>query len=244
MTLNKLLVLVLVFSICSCSARRARTWEALADEAADEFKPDEALSYLENAIEITPHNSRLHYKKSTLLQETNKFEQALESINTAIKYTNSINLEYLMKAEILYDLGMIDSSLFYHNLSILNAENAEIAFEGRAKTYLQINEIDLAMADFDKAIFINPEYLRTYFSRGEFLYNAREDYNGAIRDFSVIIDNSSKLVNRELFLSSIYAFRGLCYYEIGNVESACKDWHLASNLGFEDVNNLIDKNCK
>ena len=64
----------------------------------------------------------------------------------------------------------------------MNAEDAE-TFAFRGEAYYRTEEYDLAIADCNKAIELNPKLAPAYRTRG-FARKAKEDYDGSIADFN------------------------------------------------------------
>ncbi|MFW5804827.1 MAG: tetratricopeptide repeat protein [bacterium] len=81
-----------------------------------------------------------------------------------------------------------------------------------------------AIADFTKAIKIEPEYSDAYLTRGFANFQAK-NYNDAIRDFSKAIDLDSKKAD-------IYMLRGSAKIKLGQKDKACLDFHKADEIGF------------
>ncbi len=80
-----------------------------------------------------------------------------------------------------------------------------------------------AIADWGKAIEINPQYADAYYNRG----NAKrdlKDYQGAIADYSKAIQNDPQFADA-------YANRGLVKSKLGDENGFCTDAKKAASLG-------------
>ena len=92
-----------------------------------------------------------------------------------------------------------------------------------------------AIADYTKAIEINPNYADTYGNRG----NAKErlqDYRGAIADYNKAIELIPNYANA-------YNTRGLAKAALKDLDGACLDWSKAGELGSSGAYDLIKKYC-
>ena len=110
----------------------------------------------------------------------------------------------------------------------------EYNYKGVAKYNLK--DYSGAIADFNKAIQLNPDFALAYRNRGNTKQNLK-DYTGAIVDF-----------NKAIQLNPDYA---LAYYNRGNTKTylndlagACTDWTKAGELGSTDALTNIQKFCE
>lgn len=128
------------------------------------------------------------------------------------------------------------------------ARNAVFYFN-RGETHRKGNRLDQAIADYDQALKLNPQYVLAYYYRGYCrnrkgeLEQAVADYSKAIGlrpDFEIAYTERGKVHNRmgnfdlaladystavELNPKSPFAFyeRGLTYFNLGNYERAIED---------------------
>ena len=82
-----------------------------------------------------------------------------------------------------------------------------------------------AIADYNKAIEINPQYVNAYYNRGVAKYRSK-DYQGAIADYTKVIE-----INPQF--ASAYSIRGASKYLLGDLKGACDDARKAADLGDE-----------
>jgi tetratricopeptide (TPR) repeat protein len=93
-----------------------------------------------------------------------------------------------------------------------------------------------AIADYTKAIELDPGYTEAYNYRG----NAKDklsDYSGAIADYT-------KAIELDPNYAKAYINRGLVKIQSGQKENGCLDLSKARELGFEKANDLIRKYCQ
>ena len=128
-----------------------------------------------------------------------------------------------------------------------------------------------AIADYTKAIKLNPKYAPAYHNRAEAKFNL-EDYKGAMEDVNKAINFNPKYApayhNRAKFKTKFedykgaiedyttaikldpeyaeaYFNRGYIYFNnLGNIESACLDFCKAAELGHSYASYYVRNNCQ
>jgi tetratricopeptide (TPR) repeat protein len=120
--------------------------------------------------------------------------------------------------------------LFLSSCSNSNKESSELFKIGMAKFAHQNHKE--AIADFDKAIEINPKFAKAFCFRGSAKYLSG-DVKGAIADF----DNAIKLDSKD---NLSYYRRGLAKYDIGDKNGARLDLEKADKLGNFDAESMIE----
>jgi tetratricopeptide (TPR) repeat protein len=148
-----------------------------------------------------------------------------------------------------------------------NPRNA-ISYYNRAISYTETNQLDLALADYDKAIELNSNYHEAFNNRGN-IYMRREDYKRALENYDAAIkinpryarahnnrgeafenqgmlDQALAAYSRAIELDSKYARaygnRGDIWRKKGNRENAIKDYRMA--LSIEPGNSLAVNGLK
>ena len=92
-----------------------------------------------------------------------------------------------------------------------------------------------AIADYDKAIQLESNYLTAYHNRADAKFELK-DYQGSIVDYSNVI---SKKPNYAI----TYIKRANAKLKLSLKESACLDFSKAGELGEESAYELINKYC-
>ncbi len=120
-----------------------------------------AIMYFSAALKIVPHMAILFSYRSIAYAQINDYKSALQDISLAINLTEALQIEKQPK---LYEL--------------LNR---------RGNIYVQENQSELAIKDFNKAIEINNTFAGAYNNRGV-LYYLRKDEGRACADFAKACD--------------------------------------------------------
>ena len=85
-------------------------------------------------------------------------------------------------------------------------------------------DYDRAIANYDKAIEINPIFVAAYNNRGN-AYSKKGQHDQAISDYTKAIEISPRLVDA-------YSNRGFVYLvKLRNKDKGCADWKTACELG-------------
>ncbi|RXQ97547.1 hypothetical protein EO244_01275 [Ancylomarina salipaludis] len=103
-------------------------------------------------------------------------------------------------------------------------------------------EVKRAMAEYSMAIAfskINGEDFhlvhRYYFNRANICLG-KNMIGTAVLDYTYAL-------NLKPDYGAAYANRGICFYKMGETESACKDWKQAVILGISQAEEYVTKNC-
>ena len=91
--------------------------------------------------------------------------------------------------------------------------------------YFKKGQYDQAIADYTKAIELDPKYAEAYKSRG-FVYTSKGQHDQAIADCSKAIELDPKYVGA-------YKNRGYAYYSKEKYDKAWEDVHKVQSLGYQ-----------
>ncbi len=110
-----------------------------------------------------------------------------------------------------------------------------VAYYNRGRSYRQLGEYDNAIADFDKAIELYPEYARAYNNRG-IAYASKGRYTRSIVNFDKAIELKPKRAD-------YYFNRALTYNFLGDKKQAKVDIRISLYLDPSDksARNLLER---
>jgi len=141
---------------------------------------------------------------------------------------------YFKRGSTYFDLGFLENKSKYFNkaLNDLNkviqlSPNSMSGYDLRGDIYcFGKNNNKKAIADYSRAIKLDPKYYWLYIERAE-AYFGEKKYSKAIKDYSVAIktNNESKRLQAQFYNS-----RGICYYSTGNYNKAINDYNKAIKL--------------
>lgn len=147
-------------------------------------KYDSAIEDFSIAIEKEPNDAEHYYDRSWAYYYVDNFEDSIIDINKALKIEPTNSLYYLDKGRFEYWAGRYKEAIIDLTKGI-ELKPSESKYIFRANSYMELEEYKFALADFNAAIEIDPEFARAYYRRGilykkmELLEKAKEDFKKA-----------------------------------------------------------------
>lgn len=127
----------------------------------------------------------------------------------------------------LYYQGKYQESINYYTEILKENPDNEVAYNRRGNVYyLKLNEYDLAIADYSRALKINAIYWKPYFNRGN-VFEMLGNYGEAISDYD-------KAIALNPNFSVAYESRGYCYLMLGETKKALTDFAKAKIFDYKN----------
>jgi tetratricopeptide (TPR) repeat protein len=143
----------------------------------------------------------------------------LEIRNTTFRYALII-LFILVLSSLSFSRCMVwKGSMTLWDDVISKYEYADVAHFDRGFVYADLGQWDKAIADYSKALEIDPNFADGYFDRG-IAYGALGEWNKAIDDYSKAIEINPKYTNA-------YDNRGVAWVKLGQWDKAIADYSMA-----------------
>jgi tetratricopeptide (TPR) repeat protein/S1-C subfamily serine protease len=191
-----------------------------------EYPP--AIKALEQAIATLPADRDLKKFQAIILQQQSviyrygeDLENALKTIDRAIALSPENPNFYNEKYGILEDLKRYDEALPAINRAIALAPRAAW-YLNRGVLYKEQQKPDLALADYSKAIEINPRYVAAYNNRGV-LYKEQQKPDLALSDYNKAIKINPRYADA-------YNNRGVLYKDQQKPDLALADYNQAIEI--------------
>lgn len=196
---------------------RARLRLALNDTVS-------ALEDVDKALEINSGSFNAHTMKADLALQggKDKFPEALEHINAAIKLQPKISGLYVNRAFIRYTLndwfGAMDDYDYAIELDPLNRP----AIFNRGLLEMEVNANDRALNDFTKILEMTPDDVRSRYNRAV-IYSNKRMFREAISDLDHVIQNYPDL-------ATLYFMRSDYQKQMNDLKGAMRDYDKAVAL--------------
>lgn len=143
---------------------------------------------------------------------------------------------YFDKGVDCYNSGDLSGAIINWTLVIAINQNDPNAYYSRAIVKNELHTWKSAIADYDKAIELAPDFASAIANRGT-VKDENGDYDGALKDY-----------NRALELEPNNA---MTFFNIGNTKfnqglhsEACASWEKAKELGAEYAQERLENNCE
>ena len=114
-------------------------------------------------------------------------------------------------------------------------QSAITGFNERAISKMNLKDYNGAIADYTKAIELNPNYALAYYNRGISKKDLEDNY-GAIADYN-------KAIELDPNYTSAYVNRGISKENLGDLNGACADWKKSINLGSTESVKWVANQC-
>ena len=182
--------------------------------------PEAALTQFNQALELDPQSPALKSRASLHLSQ-GRFEPAIHDFDELIARDGTDNLAYLNRGVAKERLGNLESALDDYGRSIALAASASAHFD-RANLYLQLDQPDKALADFDAALTLDPKNVKALIGRADVNYGARR-FAASLADYTRVAEAQPK--SAEVFFK-----RGSVYFDMGDFAAAYRDYSVSLSL--------------
>ena len=152
---------------------------------ATEDKYEQALKYLDRAVELNPSDKKTFMNRGKVMESLGRYQEAIDDYKEAARYYPEFEVAY-------YNLGFIYDSRYnnypealkYYNRAIELDPDYSNAYNNRGIVYAIMGDYNMAVMDFTSAIDINSEDAAAYENRGH-AYKRLGDNVRAEKDFQV-----------------------------------------------------------
>jgi len=147
---------------------------------------NDAAESFSHAIEKEPDEAEHYYDRSWSYCNLDKYEDSIVDINKALEIEPKTSAFYYDRGRFEYWAERYKDAVVSLTIGI-ELKPTENKYLFRANSYMALEEFDLALADFNSSIEIDPEFARAYFRRG-ILYKKMELLENAAKDFKKAIE--------------------------------------------------------
>lgn len=249
LTRNKMKHLLLILSLCvsinfNLLAQHQQNIESLVELGNDLVKLNDykgALDKYNEALVMLPSYTAALDGKANVLILMSDYKGASKIVDEGIRNNPDFAAYYLTRGKINVFKEKFDDAIDDFNRALdLNQSGKDkelenMVYVNRGAAYQKIFENDKALADYSKAIEMNPNNPNVYMYRGS-LYYQNSDFASAITDFDMVI---------EIDENNHFAYynRGMAYFKLNENDKGCQDFHKACQLGNTNACKMIVINC-
>lgn len=163
----------------------------------DEY--ERAIEDYDKAIELDPNHAEAYWSRALALSALERYDEALADCDKAIELEPDSAMGYLARALVFSELGMFDEA----DADLEMAMSLEGSGEEEDE---ESSDLEDEIADYTKAIELNPDDDMAYYNRGD-CYYFLDEYEKAIEDYTRAIeldpDHAEAYWSRGLALSSL-----------------------------------------
>jgi len=166
----------------------------------------EAVKLLDKAIKLNPSSEELYLNRGNVYLNLNQLEKANADYDESIKINSNLAVAYSNRAIIFMKRGEFEKAIMDYNKA-LNLHQDYQLYLNRGNAYFRINNIILAIKDYDHSINLNPNNAESYLNRGK-LYAETKQFLKATDDFNHAIKLYPNYVEAHYNLSLIELLKG------------------------------------
>ncbi|CAN5403609.1 hypothetical protein BH23BAC1_BH23BAC1_44130 [soil metagenome] len=232
-------VVIICISLLNTYSSHYYYQEAIKDYQRGHFRS--ALSNLDFSIlDFGNKNSQASLLAAKILiYEFDNYNEALEYLDKGIKNAklsdNMAEIHYL-KGLCLKNEGQFGEAYEQYLKSISHNSKFDSSYYelGEINTFI-FNDYRAAIDNFNELLNVNSLFSDAYFGKG-ICYQKLEEHGLAVMNFEKYISfNSSE--------GAAFYFKSLSELELNNINSACKDLNIASDMGITEADELLKDHC-
>ena len=203
-----------------------QAWYARGLALSDQDKYQEALASFDRVTEIKPNLYEAWRERGKALYNLKRYPEALAPYDKAIALNDKDSVLYILRGDLLYELKRYSEAIDAYSQAI-TLKHHPFVYNNRGNARSDLGDKQGAIADFNKAIELKPDYAEAYNNRG----NARSESGnkqGAIADYTIAIELKPDY-------AEAYSNRGVNRSKLGDKQGAIADYSKAIELKPDDA---------
>ena len=217
---------------------KANQYFMKAEEELDAMRYQAANKNYSLAIDIDPAFSHAYASRGVVQKKIGNFRAAIRDYKKAL----DLSPDHAKKDGCLLDnignaysrLGQFTTALKYHDKAHNNSPNNPTILSNRGSTKMSARDYSGAILDFRKSLSLKPEKNFAILNIGQaLLFN--DNPEESLEFFSKAIDEYQRPMD--------YSGRGLAYFYLDKIDSACSDWKVAFDKGIQRLSDKLEKYC-
>lgn len=213
-----------------------------------EYEVSQIIPDIDMALSEEPSNPELIKIKAGLLYKSKQFAKAISEYDKLLKIDPKAYEIIILIATTNKELGNKELALKGYTQAIEIQPKLSFAYEERAYFFIENEQFEKAIADYNKLIEIIPESLEFRSIKAYTLNNRGFAYFKINKNDIALTDINQSL---KLLPTNSYAYknRALVFLYNNEMDKGCSDLQKAIELGYSElygneVEKLINENCK
>jgi len=154
--------------------------------AAMEKRWDDALSFIDLAINSAPQHGIAYSNRGNILMELGRYEEALASYQKAIALQPNYAEAHSNMGNVLRALGRLEEALASYERAVLLDPNCVLGFYGAALIFLLRKKYEYALGCCNQALSVDPLHRNALTLKGNVYFQAK-DYQSALAAYDVAL---------------------------------------------------------
>lgn len=198
---------------------------------------EEALQDLNQFLKLRPQGSFARLERARLQVQRGHYLEAIEDLDQALMSDPHAVSAYELRAQLRCYLGDQEGAVTDFS-QVIRLSPCAAAYYNRGVSLYHADRLDLALADLDQAIGLQPTFVAAYYARGNIRYELGE-VQGALDDY----DRALHIDPHEDDVSAsdehgLYA-RAVAFSYLGDPEAALKEVEGALRISQQHSNRLL-----
>ena len=126
---------------------------------------EDAISFLDKAIELNPHYDFAYYNKGLSLSTLGKDEEAIREYDKAIEINPYYVEAFVNKGLSLYNLGRYEEAIREYDKAIEINPKEDKSYYNKGNSLHNLGRYEEAIREYDKAIEINPDNINAFLGK-------------------------------------------------------------------------------
>lgn len=211
---------------------RGAAYYLSGDRARAADDSDRAITLLNEHLARNPGDAEAYYDRGIAYYHKGDMDRAIADFTAAVGLEPGFVFAFDNRAGAYAEKGDYERALADINESVRLVPTATGYFS-RGNMHFQLRRYDLAVADYTRAIELDPRYVLAYDNRGV-VYNRLGDVERAVRDFARAIELAPGFADP-------YHNRGLAYAGAGALDLAIADFSAAIARSPGDASILLHR---
>jgi len=211
-----------------------KAYESRAAAFSQKQAFDGAISDYTKVIELNPKSVTAYYGRGIAHEHKRELNLAIVDYTKATELSPSL-FTFLSRGRVLVKNRLYDQAVANYSEALAKDKNTPDAvyIHQRGLAFLLRGDLELALADFNKALELRPTESEFYNSRGQY-YAAKKEYTKAVGDYTSAIKWRWGVKGvpgtYNLQPHNYLANRGMAYFGLGNYDAALDDLNRAISL--------------